>query len=139
MTTKKMGSLVRNALAVLSADYRRRVADLAGHLRPRIESGELAPWDGWDDRWEDVKRGDTTPIDHLEKACRTALAQTREEAHLVLAISPHGPKVDAEQRGATIDPRVIAGEAVALDVLKLGRSGGWYTPAKAARRSRRFA
>jgi hypothetical protein len=127
-------------LEALSQDYRRRRDELAQQLRPRIESGELAPWNGWDDRWEDRKvRWQATPNARLEKACRDALAPTREAAHLVLAVSPNGPAADGEERGASIDPCVIAGEAIAADVLEVGQRAGWYTPAPDPRQIARSA
>jgi hypothetical protein len=118
-----------DALAALAQDYRQKVEDLAERLRPRIESGELAPWHPWDERWEEPRphRGPQAPPgDRLEIICRRELARTFVDAYVVLAVSPSEKDLDdgLDLRAA----RAAAAECIAKDVLDLGRRDGWYTP-----------
>lgn len=122
----------RRAITMLRDAYRQKVELLAEELRPRIDSGELMPWGPWDDRWEGLPRHALAPIDVLWDVCKHALARTRQQAHLVLAVSPHGEEADDEERGATVDPRHIASVAVALDVLKIA-APDWYAQRHAPR------
>lgn len=132
--TKSLPSSPAPLVQMLRRTYLSNVEALAARLRPRIESGELAPWHEEDDRWEDFSlpnRGRRAPPgNRLEDACRFHLARTFQEAYLVLALA--APDFDATADGSTI--RAAAGRAIAEDVLAVGTREAWYrAPAPASR------
>jgi hypothetical protein len=113
-------------LRQLQASHRQEVAKLAAALSRRGLTGPAA-------------RADFATSEALVAACRSSwLARSRVAAHITLAVSPHGPAIDAEERGRTVDPRRLAAEAVALDVLQLAarRSAcDWWVERRGRRRA----
>lgn len=106
-------------------EYQRQIEVLALELRPKFESGELRGY--VDEDSEDGRHGASSPRFKLERMALRRLVKTDASAYAILAVSPSEPMVDG---GTTLaDIRGAAGEAAALDLLRLARSRGWSKPA----------
>lgn len=104
--------LIESTLSGRLPCYMEAIEELAAKLRPRLESGEIAPW-----------------ID----ICARALAPTFQLAYVVLAVSPHQQDLDGSI--PLYDARLAAGQCIMSDVVDVARRRGWL-PAESLRRAR---
>lgn len=127
-TKKSLAREFSPPLAGIRAAYRAELDRFACELRPRVlPGGDLS---GLRDATEAAFQEWMRARDRLEELARERFAvaedsdEARANAALVMLMSPSAGETD--HGGADIlDPRSVAGEAVALDLIALARRRGW--------------
>lgn len=104
-------------LPALRADYAKMLQEIAREVRPGFESGRFR---GFRD-----EEGSDCPRWVFEMYLMDRHVPTYPVAYAILAASPSEPLVDD---GSLSEARVIAAEALGLDLFRIGLRAGWYRP-----------
>ncbi len=112
-------------LAAWRAAYFEEIEELALALEPRFRAGEFYSFRDNDDGGQ--RRIEDAAARHFNLGAGEAEWERADSgtARLILAASPHA---DATGDGSNVYPGDHAREAVAWDLLAIGRARGWYTP-----------
>lgn len=125
-TGKKLGDALEGVRALYMAEVER----FADELRPRFLSGELGEMTDEDGEryWKEHAAGSKwmPPFFKLERLCAERFAGSERLALLSTSCASTVPW------GSWTEPRWMAGNAVAYDVLAVARDGGWLRPKRDA-------
>ena len=123
--TKKTAAKSRKTLSFTdAASYAEDVETLAEELRPRFLSGEFRGWHDLDGDRLSIEQANgkkwRPPLWRLEEVARARIATSQAAAFLALSFSRH-----ARWDTGALSPRLLAGDAVAQDLLSVARREGW--------------